>query len=437
MNTSLPWRTAVSCGIGVLLAVTSGTGAGTTASAQDQPARFRSAVDVIPVDVQVVDRQGNPIEQVRPEAFDVSINGRRRKVTSVQFVRHAPASPSAAASGPLVPDSSPPPSSIQTVPGGGRTFIIAIDNGSFDVGTAREAVQAVQSFIGRLEPQDRVGVYVYPTALWIEPTTERASVRARLNRVIGERQPLRSYYNLTASEIVDITAQSANPTSFLNAVRGGNEPAAEQMDPVRLIARRECQSDPNCLARIYAEGIELATGLEHQTHTSLDGLAALLQRLTDMEGRKAVIIVSAGVLVSDRLDGRPNIGDRARILGQTAARANATVYTLHIDLSSARTGRAERRGAGSTEHGRERAMYGALLDRFSSAAGGSRLYVSVGGGESAFDRVLRESAAYYLLGVEPAEEDRDGKPRELKVKVDRRGGTVRSRQWVLVPPRDR
>ena len=82
-------------------------------------------------------------------------------------------------------------------------------------------------------------------------------------------------------------------------------------------------------------------------------------------------------------------------------------------------------------------MQASFLDDFSSAAGGSRLYVGVGGGESAFDRVLREASAHYLLGVEPAEQDRDGKARQLRVKVARRGVTVRNRQWVLVPARDR
>jgi hypothetical protein len=80
-------------------------------------------------------------------------------------------------------------------------------------------------------------------------------------------------------------------------------------------------------------------------------------------------------------------------------------------------------------------MFGNWLDDFSRSAGGMRIYVPVGGGEFAFDRVLRECSAYYLLGVEPAEADRDGRPRQLHVKVDRRATTVRSRQWVLIPPR--
>jgi hypothetical protein len=122
------------------------------------------------------------------------------------------------------------------------------------------------------------------------------------------------------------------------------------------------------------------------------------------------------------------------VLGQLAARANTTVYTVHVDANSRSAGSAARRGSVSSDLGRDREMWGNWLEEFSYAAGGKRIYVPVGGGGFAFDQVLRESSGYYLLGVEPAAEDRDGEPRELEVKLNRRGGlTVRSRQWVLVP----
>lgn len=407
--------------------------AGATAALTGQ-APFRSSVDVIAVDVQVIDNDSYPVGPLDANAFEVTINKQRRKVISAQFIRHS-------SNGAAMPaQTAASPAGLQgageVIPGGGRTFVLAVDNGSFDIGTANEAMEALSQFVGRLEPRDRIGLYVYPNDLWLEPSTERVPLRIQLAKIIGDRMPLRSRYNLTASEIVDITAQANNPNSFLNAVRGGNDPAIEPLDPVRTIQRRECQYDPNCLARIYAEGMELASRLEEQTEASLNGLGALLQRLTSLPGRKAVVIVSAGVLVADRVDGRPQIGDQAIALGQHAARANATVYTIQID-SLRRPGTADKRNAGASEHGRERTMYSVFLDRFSSAAGGKRLSVPVGGGELALDAVLRASSGYYLLGVQPEEMDRDGKPRELKVKVNRRGVTVRNRQWVLVPARER
>jgi hypothetical protein len=62
--------------------------------------------------------------------------------------------------------------------------------------------------------------------------------------------------------------------------------------------------------------------------------------------------------------------------------------------------------------------------------------VQVGSGEVAFGRVLAESSAYYLLGVEPAEADRDGRTHEVKVKTTERNSTIRGRRWVTIPKRD-
>ena len=172
---------------------------------------------------------------------------------------------------------------------------------------------------------------------------------------------------------------------------------------------------------------------------SLGGIELLLSRLAAIPGRKSVVLVSAGLMVSDRLEGRPDVGKMADLIGQVAARANATVYTIHFDqVSLTGTGVGAQRGYGTTSGlSRDRALFGTFLDQFSDGAGGKRLYVPTGQGDFAFTRVLRESSGYYLLGVEPEDEDRDGLPRRLQVKVSGKGLTVRSRQWVVVPARPR
>jgi hypothetical protein len=70
-------------------------------------------------------------------------------------------------------------------------------------------------------------------------------------------------------------------------------------------------------------------------------------------------------------------------------------------------------------------------------AGGSRgsLYYIVGTGEAIFERLAGEMLAYYMLGVEEAPGDRDGRPHRIDVEVQRRNVTVRSRRaFVLSSP---
>ena len=78
---------------------------------------------------------------------------------------------------------------------------------------------------------------------------------------------------------------------------------------------------------------------------------------------------------------------------------------------------------------------GNVLSDFSSASGGALFGVLIGSGEVALERVLRETSAHYLLAVEPQEADRDGKLRELRVRVKQDGATIRSRMWVVIPKR--
>jgi hypothetical protein len=70
---------------------------------------------------------------------------------------------------------------------------------------------------------------------------------------------------------------------------------------------------------------------------------------------------------------------------------------------------------------RDPGVMGAGLERFTGVAGGALIRVQSGSGDPAFGRVLRETSAYYLLGVEPEDRERDGRPHYISVEVKRRG----------------
>jgi VWFA-related protein len=304
-------------------------------------------------------------------------------------------------------------------------------------------MEAAQQFVDSLEPNDRLGLYVYPSGARIPPTVDRAPIRAALANVTGEKWTLRSRYNLRPSEIVDITAalgmgiQTRQNTLGVDAAAAQNQvnsaPLPADWDAVLKVVRRECPGEVDCPSHILNEVASLAPHLENQADASLGGLDELLRGLAGVPGRKAVVLVSAGVLVSDRRDGRPDVGDLSRVMGQTAARANASVYTVHVEPTPSASIAATRLPEQASN--RDRQMLGNWLDEFSTTAGGTRIYVPVGGGEFAFQRVLRETSAHYLLGVQPEEADRDGRPHQLRVKVGRSGVSVHSRQWVLIPVR--
>src|SRR5205809_521465 len=53
---------------------------------QKPPTTFRSGLDLIAIDVQVIDREGVPVADLGPDKFEVTINGRRRRVVSADLV---------------------------------------------------------------------------------------------------------------------------------------------------------------------------------------------------------------------------------------------------------------------------------------------------------------------------------------------------------------
>ena len=75
------------------------------------------------------------------------------------------------------------------------------------------------------------------------------------------------------------------------------------------------------------------------------------------------------------------------------------------------------------------------LEQFAGEAGGALFNIQVGNAEPALARIYNELSSYYLLGVEPADEDRDGRTHEVAVKIREPNLTIRGRRWVTIPKR--
>jgi hypothetical protein len=216
----------------------------------------------------------------------------------------------------------------------------------------------------------------------------------------------------------------------------GNAAFGNESEVLRSVQSRECGAgEIRCGEDIISEAHALAFYLEGRATEGLNGIRALINLLGEYPGRKTVVMFSSGIPASDRPGGRPDLGDLPKTLGQDAAATNTTIYTLHVDTSALRTMSAEtrRRVGGPISHTRDHVVAGRALEEFSGASGGALMRVMTGSGEYALDRVLRETSSHYLLGVEPENSDRDGRLRELRVKVNQRGATVRSRLWVRIP----
>jgi VWFA-related protein len=359
------------------------------------------------VDVQVVDREGRPITSLRADQFEVSLDGRHRQVVTAILVRYAQ-STTRTLRQTIVP--SMPSDRAPT----DRIFVLAVDQLSFRAGPARAAAIAARAFIDRLQPDDLVGVYAFPPSTSLDLTHDRVAVRARLNKIVGLLDPPLSEFHLSMSEVVDITSAD--------------------VDTMARVVQRECaRADVICARQIQAEALAMGGMAELQIAHSFSGLSDLLSGLARIPARKTLVLLSGGLLAADRGTGRPNMRAQTQALGREAAAANTNLYVLHIDTSFFESYSAETSKTNLTTVFRDNAVLRQGLDALAGAAGGALFRIEAGTPEHAFDRVLRETSAYYLLSLEVADADRDDRPHYINVKVKERAATVRNRPLVVIP----
>src|SRR5215467_1048356 len=164
---------------------------------------FRSTVDLIAVDVQVVDRDGRPVLGLPTDRFTVTIDGRRRRVISTQVLDYKAGTREPASSAGGVTGASAPADGFTPPP---RVILLAVDCTSFGVAASRGMLTAARSFVARLQPDDEVGLFAFPHGPRLSPTTDHARIMRTLDSIVGERDAgPESEFHLRPSELVDMS----------------------------------------------------------------------------------------------------------------------------------------------------------------------------------------------------------------------------------------
>lgn len=393
---------------------------------QTQKPVFRSSVDLVRVDVSVVDGKGMPVLGLGVDDFKAFLDGRERRVVTAEMVAFDPPS-SGAATEPL--------RTPGQVPDDARIFILAIDQMGLSPGAIAPMKESVRRFLNQLRPEDMIGLYDFPFRSGpLDISHDRSVVMRGLDRVIGMRSTTMGSFNLPVSEIIDIAANDG--MTFERAfTRECLPPPGMEPDP---LAVDECRN------MLRMEPRMLSVALENEAAQRMSELAKLAQSLHFIPGRKTVVLVSNGLVSSTRPGGRPDMQSIMRLVGDDLANAQANLFVLHLDsayLDAYSAARAPTAGISTRPADRfesinlDRQVNTAGLELLAGRSGGKLFSVEAGTPDFVFDRLLRETAAYYVIGVEPADEDRDGKEHFIRVETTARGATLRSRVQVLVPRR--
>jgi len=327
-------------------------------------------------DLVVVDRDGRAPDSLSPASVTVSVDGKPRRVIALRRVSRGPGASTDAAArlaradGPLAFAAEPI-----------RNLILVVDQAGLVRGEERTAVNAGRALLDRLGMADRLAVVLLPFQRdqMLSLATEQPVARETLARAAGQIAP-----SLLASPNVPALPAFSD---------------AAVTDP-----SRELTTDP---VPVAAPVPEMREAPPAEAGGTLNGLAGLLEALRTVPGRKVVALFSAGLAAPSP----------AQVVDVSAA-AVAARTAVHVFTMPGP------RDSGGVD------LQVAPLDALARATGGT--VVSPGRNpERVVNRIVSELAACFVVELEPAATDADGRRHVLRVEVAGRGLSARAPAWLM------
>jgi VWFA-related protein len=190
---------------------------------------------------------------------------------------------------------------------------------------------------------------------------------------------------------------------------------------------------------------------EFNARAMLEEMTAVSEWFSSVRGRKKTILLFSEGISYDIHDVFANGGNNAASMitqrmqdfVRSATKSNVSLYAIdprglmalsdgNIELTS--VGAGDPNAAGLNERGLqdEARLARESLQTFAEETGGFAV-VNTNGFANAYDRIVQENSAYYVLAYYPPNPKRDGKFHKIEVRVTRPGLTVRSRRGYANP----
>jgi VWFA-related protein len=365
--------------------------AGQQPPAPAQPT-FRSGVELVELDAIVTDASGNVVADLTADDFEVSEGGKPQTIATFSQVNI----PIERAERPLYSPTAIEPDVATNVGPEGRLYVFALD----DVRPAN-ALRA-RVFLRRFIEQ-HLGTNDLAAVVLLAP---------------GRRADAQDFTSNRRLLLRAIDRFSGWPEDMPGA--GATAAAAEE-------AALPLPGGPNLQAELTAT-------------SRMEALKDLMEFMARLRGRrKTVLLLSEGLGVNmlNVIDAAgattSRAGDVAREAMRAALRGNVAIYP--IDPKGLVVDGVD----GATDTAPE---FATIREGATSARDSLRAIADVTGGFAvtnsnnfapAFERIVRENSAYYILGYYSTNENRDGKYRRLSIRVKRPGLQVRARDGYLAP----
>lgn len=372
---------------------------------------FTEAIDVkvVNVEVYVTDRQGRRVQGIGREDFELFEDGQRMEIVNFSEVSESPqGSPAPAeASAPESPETQPVPAA----PIEERDklhLLVYVDNFNLTPAARNRVLRQLRTFLEEtIRPDDRVMLVTHDEGLQIRLpfTAGKEALLAELPKL--EKLAARGALN-------DYNARQVR--SFIQETGCDDE---VKMEMVLAAARSYAQQSYNNVA------------------VSLNALQGLIESLSGIEGRKAVLYISNGLsfrpgedvyMLVDAICGKQpsfsveDVATRLRALTATANAARVTFYSLEAaGLRSSTSASAETQFNSYTAEMdfMKNADVQDVIFNLAKETGG-RAVLNATSFAPDLAKIASDLRSYYSLGYTPVRKG-DGRTHQIRVKVKRDG----------------
>lgn len=397
----------------------------------------RITSNLVQFDAVVTDKQGRHVADLRPEDFEVFVDGKRQEITNFTYVMAEPAA-SRAAQPAARNDRSTPAPPLPPVPLRAgqvrRTIALVVD----DLGTSFTDIvyvrRALKKYVDeQMQPGDLVAIMRTSAGIGAlqQFTTDKQILYRAIERVRWNPQGRAGVSTFAPLEITPTALAAADA-----GLPGGGRSGAR--DEGGLETERDGAAAAADLED-FREGVF--------TVGTLGALDFIVRGMRELPGRKSVVVFSGGFEISrdpeDRNDFRNSdrILENLRRLTDQANRASVVIYTMDArglaatGLTAADNYRPETNGPPdlSPVADRTKAIWRNQegLSYLAEQTGGIFIKNTNDLGRG-MERILEDQRGYYLIGFRPPDEvfrPSHGKTRfnRFEVKVGRAELSVRTR----------
>jgi VWFA-related protein len=403
----------------------------TPKDAQQPGVSFRSAITLVPVDVRVIDKQGNPVTDLKQEDFTILEEGVRQNIRHFSLQVLAPEQPPPAGALPIRKAVTPSDAAPSLTPQHGRVFLLVLGRGRLQ--EPSKALDALLHFVRvQLLPQDRVAVLAYDRAT--DFTTNHDQVWQLIERLRDSHERIEALLAQQFGGLAAVYGSMAMPPELQTAIagvfRGAGGLASRQLMPSEV-------ADAQGLADATRRATDGAMDAAIQKAAADAGLdappsrpgSAADQTLTDLPFEEFVARnagtmqdlskIYTGIAYMRFLEGEKHLAfftERGlnMLRGDDVDRIAEVANDARVVIDNFQTGGVMSGFSGS--------FAARDLRSLSVATGGQ---ASIGEYTRAgLERMDLATRAGYLLGYYPARPLGDGGYRNLVVRVDRPGVTV-------------